>query len=56
MKNILILMTVLFSSSAMAHSGHIPNESVHSLLHIEHIVALVTIGIVAVVVKKLRHK
>jgi len=56
MKTFLILTSVLFSSSAMAHTGHMTNESVHGLLHIEHIIALVCIGIIAVVVKKSRHK
>jgi len=56
MKTFLILTSVLFSSSAMAHTGHLANESVHGLLHIEHIIALVAIGLGAVVVKILRQK
>jgi len=56
MKTFLMLTSVLFSSSVMAHTGHLTNESMHSFLHIEHIIALVSIGIIAVAVKKLRHK
>jgi len=56
MKSFLILTSVLFSTSAIAHTGHMTNESWHSFLHIEHIVALVSMGIVAVAVKKLLNK
>jgi len=56
MKIFSILTTVLFSTSAIAHTGHMANESWHSFLHVEHIIALVSMGIVAVAIKKLLNK
>jgi hypothetical protein len=37
----------LTSTSVLAHSGHLPSEAAHGLLHIEHIIALVAFVIVA---------
>lgn len=53
MKKMIIVTTALLSSTAFAHSGHIPDNSVHSLLHIEHVIALTAIVVVAFVVKKI---
>jgi hypothetical protein len=37
----------LTSTSVLAHSGHLSNEAVHGLLHIEHIIALAAFVLVA---------
>ncbi len=47
LSKILLVVLALFSTSVLAHSGHLINESVHSQLHVEHIVALSVLGIVA---------
>ena len=31
---------LLASTSALAHTGHLANDSVHALLHSEHIIAV----------------
>ena len=43
----LSLLTTLISPVVSAHTGHAANESVHGLLHVEHIVALVAAGAIA---------
>jgi hypothetical protein len=40
----LITMT---SGAAIAHTGHMTNESMHGLLHVEHIIALAAIVLAA---------
>lgn len=52
----LSLLSSLSSSVVYAHPGHIADESVHSLLHIEHIIALVAVGAVVYTVLSLRRK
>ena len=47
MKKLLTLTLTLVSTSALAHSGHLPEESVHGLLHIEHIIGLIVFAFVA---------
>ena len=47
MKKLLTLILSLTSASALAHSGHLPDESVHGLLHIEHIIGLIVFAFVA---------
>jgi hydrogenase/urease accessory protein HupE len=39
-----------------AHPGHIADEAVHSLLHSEHIIALVAAGVIAFTVYIVRNK
>lgn len=56
MKKILTTALLLTSTSAMAHVGHMTNESVHGFLHIEHIIILAAAGLTAYVVKVLRNK
>jgi hydrogenase/urease accessory protein HupE len=61
MKNILtstLLLTVLslVSTAALAHSGHLSDESVHGFLHVEHIAVFVAIGVIAYLLKVLRNK
>jgi hypothetical protein len=36
----------LTSTSVLAHGGHLPNESVHGLLHVEHIVGLIAFAVI----------
>jgi hypothetical protein len=45
-----------FSSSALAHTGHLPNESVHGFLHVEHIIMLAAAGLVVYLIKVLGNK
>jgi len=56
MKKSLTTILLLASTSAVAHPGHLTNESVHSFLHTEHIVALAALGAIAFVVTLLRNK
>jgi len=52
MKNILALTLSLISTIAVAHPGHLPNEAVHGFLHVEHIITIVVLGLVAYLVLK----
>ena len=56
MKKILLTVLTLTSTSALAHTGHLLNESSHGFLHAEHVIALAIIGIVALFVQRLRNK
>ncbi|MCK5003243.1 MAG: hypothetical protein KAJ92_03690 [Gammaproteobacteria bacterium] len=56
MKSLLIFILSLTSSTVLAHSGHLSNESVHGFLHIEHIIVLATFGLIALITKVLRNK
>ena len=44
---LLTILLALTSTAALAHSGHLANESVHGMLHIEHIITLAVAGIIA---------
>ena len=44
------------STSALAHSGHLSNESVHSTLHIEHIIMLAAAGLLVYLIKVSNNK
>jgi hydrogenase/urease accessory protein HupE len=46
----------LGSQVVYAHPGHIADETVHSLLHSEHIIALVAAGVIALTVYIVRNK
>ena len=46
----------LFPATALAHTGHLPNDAVHGFLHIEHIIAIVAIGFIAYFISVLRNK
>ncbi len=48
--------TALFPATALAHTGHLANESVHGFLHVEHIIAIVAIGFIAYLVSVLRKR
>ena len=50
---LLLLTLFLFSSSALAHTGHLSSESVHGFLHIEHIIMLAAAGLTAYLAKVL---
>ncbi len=52
----LTLLSSLGSQAVYAHPGHLADETVHSLLHIEHIIALVAAGIIAFTVYIIRNK
>lgn len=52
----LTLFTSLGSQGVYAHPGHIADETVHSLLHIEHITVLVAAGVIALTVYIIRNK
>lgn len=47
MKILYTLATMLGPITALAHPGHISNENIHSFLHVEHIITLSAIGIIA---------
>ncbi|MCK4833472.1 MAG: hypothetical protein KAT12_01805 [Gammaproteobacteria bacterium] len=46
MKKILLTALSLVSTSALAHTGHLPNGDIHGFLHVEHIITLVAIGFI----------
>ncbi len=50
------IFTGLFSTTVHAHPGHIADETIHSLMHIEHIIPLVAAGAIAFAVYTLRSK
>ncbi len=56
MKKLLVTILLLTSTSALAHTGHLSNESVHGFLHVEHIIALAVVGVIAFIVTLLRDK
>jgi hypothetical protein len=51
MKKLILTILSLLPTTAFAHSGHLPNETVHGFLHIEHIIALAAIALIAYLVK-----
>jgi len=42
-----MLMLALASGSALAHGGHMQNDALHGLLHVEHVSTLVAIAVIA---------
>jgi membrane protein DedA with SNARE-associated domain len=52
----LTILAGLFSAAVHAHPGHVAQQSMHSLLHVEHIIALAAAGVVACFVFVLRNK
>ena len=56
MKKLLLIALALTSTSALAHTGHLLNESSHGFFHAEHVIALAIIGIVALFAHRLRNK
>lgn len=56
MKNILLVLFVFSSSTAMAHSGHVTDGSAHGLFHPEHVIVLFAIGIVIFMIKRMSRK
>jgi len=56
MKSLVIISMLLSSASAVAHSGHVMDESVHGSLHSEHIVMLVAVAVIAYLVKNFLRK
>ena len=51
----LILLT-LTSTTVHAHSGHLPGETMHGLLHVEHIILILAIGLIVYSINVLRKK
>ncbi len=51
-----LTLLLLFSTSALAHTGHLANESVHGFLHIEHIIMLAAAGLLVYLIKVLGNK
>ncbi|MGB5276443.1 MAG: hypothetical protein WBP02_04630 [Gammaproteobacteria bacterium] len=49
-------LLAVISPAAHAHPGHVADPSIHSLLHVEHIIALLVAGVIAFVVYALRSK
>lgn len=47
---LLAVVSPLVSTTALAHTGHLADESVHGLLHIEHIIGLIVFAFVAYMV------
>jgi hypothetical protein len=52
----LLVTSLLAPASALAHTGHLSNESVHGFLHIEHIIMLAAAGLIIYLVKALSNK
>jgi len=46
----------LLPATALAHTGHLPNDTAHGFLHVEHIIAIIAIGFIAYSVNVLRKK
>jgi len=53
---ILTIISVLMSTSALAHTGHLTVENAHSFIHAEHIVLLVMVVLVALSMYTSRNK
>lgn len=51
-----LTILLLVSTSAMAHTGHFSNESVHGLLHVEHIIMLAAAGLIIYLIKASSNK
>ncbi|MFV9614828.1 MAG: hypothetical protein ACNYZG_02675 [Gammaproteobacteria bacterium] len=49
--NLSLALLLLVSTSALAHTGHLSNESVHGFLHIEHIIMLAAFALIVYVFK-----
>jgi hypothetical protein len=52
----LTLFSSLGSTTVHAHPGHIADQTIHSLMHIEHIIPLVAAGAIAFAVYTLLDK
>ena len=44
------------STSALAHTGHLANESVHGFLHVEHIIMLAAFALIVYLFKTINKK
>ena len=58
MKILLIVSSLLSvaSPAAMAHAGHVADESAHGPLHLEHVIVLFIIGVVVYLAKGIKRK
>ena len=50
------IATALFPAAALAHTGHLANDSVHGFLPVEHIIAIAAIGLITYLVSVIRRK
>ncbi len=48
---LLLVFLSLLSTSALAHTGHLFNETVHGFLHVEHIITLLAVALIVYLVK-----
>jgi hydrogenase/urease accessory protein HupE len=53
---LLLIVTPLVSTPALAHPGHMSNDLLHGFLHVEHIIVLLAIGLAVYLVKQFRGK
>jgi len=51
-----LILTPLLATPAMAHPGHLGNDTVHGFLHVEYIIALLALGMAVYLVKEFRSK
>lgn len=54
--NLSLALLLLVSTSALAHTGHLSNEPVHSFLHVEHIIILAAFALIIYVFKTINKK
>jgi hypothetical protein len=48
---LLLALLLPVSTSALAHTGHLPSESVHGFLHVEHIIMLAAVALIVYLIK-----
>jgi len=46
-----LAILLLTSTTALAHSGHLPDEPWHGFLHVEHVIVFAVIGFLVYVLK-----
>lgn len=52
MKKLLVAATLLINTTpVLAHTGHLANELAHSFLHIEHIIVITAVALIAYMIK-----
>jgi hypothetical protein len=56
MKKLFLTILSLLPTTTFAHSGHLPNEAVHGFLHVEHIVVIAAIALIAYFISTLHGK
>jgi hydrogenase/urease accessory protein HupE len=51
-----LILATMSPSISLAHSGHLADESVHHLLHAEHLIIIISIGLIAFTIDVIRRK